>query len=239
MAGRLSAWAGPLLDLFYPPACVSCGRALEDPPAPLCGSCLGMVAPLEGGCGRCGAPRGSEAGRGCPTCLSLGPALESIRSAVWFQGPVPELVHAFKYRGMRRLSDWCAGLMLERPELRALLERADWLAPVPLHPWRRWRRGYNQSTLLARALAEATGRPMREDLLRRVRRTGSQTRLDPDQRRRNIAGAFRVSEEEVVRGGTILLVDDVMTTGTTLHECARELVTAGAAAVLACTFARA
>jgi len=117
-------------------------------------------------------------------------------------------------------------------------EAFDAIVPVPLHWWRRWNRGFNQSELLARALSRSTGIPVR-DALRRTRPTASQAGLSNTARRRNMVQAFRCRREIAVRGKRILLVDDVMTTGSTATACARALKGAGATRVAVLTVARA
>jgi ComF family protein len=138
------------------------------------------------------------------------------------------LVHGLKYAdrhdGVRLLGRWLASAGAE------LLPHADVLVPVPLHPWRLWQRRFNQSALLAQALARQTGHPVTANVLIRVRRTASQVGLSPDQRRRNVEGAFRIraTPHRTVDGRSVVLVDDVRTTGATVEACARALRRAGA-----------
>ena len=162
-----------------------------------------------------------------------------VRSGYWFAGSAPALVHGFKYAGMRWLADFLAGLVAEGRNFAALASRADLFCPVPLHYWRSFRRGYNQSEELTRCLSSKFGRKMSGRTLVRSRRTRTQTRLSPEQRQANVAGAFRVRYPERVSGQKVLLIDDVMTTGATLGACAVALKNAGAAGVFAYTFARA
>jgi len=125
------------------------------------------------------------------------------------------------------------------PAGREVVEPAELLVPVPLHYWRKLRRGYNQSEKLSESLAELSGKELARDVLVRIRRTKSQTRLTPEERKLNVAGAFRVNNPRRIQNRIVLLVDDVMTTGATLGACALTLKTAGAKRVLAYTFARA
>lgn len=116
--------------------------------------------------------------------------------------------------------------------------RADWVVPVPLHPFRVWWRGFNQSELLARPISEKLGIRYGNGLLRRVRNDPKQVGLSGRRRWENVRGAFAASNPAVVKGKTILLVDDVMTTGATLSECARVLKRAGAEKVYGLTLTR-
>ena len=155
-----------------------------------------------------------------------------------YQGELRGIVHAFKYDGRRSLARPLGRLLREAGA--GLLAGADAVVPVPLHPWKRVQRGFNQSADLARALEL----PVRF-VLRRTRPTRTQAGLTPGQRRRNVSGAFALatwpwrSSRADVGGRTLVLVDDVMTTGATLDACARVLKQAGAREVRVLTLARA
>jgi ComF family protein len=168
--------------------------------------------------------------------------VRAARSVCWIPGRSSgAIVHALKYNGWSAV----AGGMAER------MARLDWpadviaeraaLVPVPLAPERERERGYNQSTLLADALAARWRIPVWRGCLARVRSTGTQTRLTPEQRRHNVSGAFRVPApaHAEIRGAHLVLVDDVVTTGATLSECAAALFAAGARIMSIVTFGRA
>jgi ComF family protein len=158
------------------------------------------------------------------------------RGAAVYHGPVVGVVHLFKYSFWPSLADQLTGLIAER--LHALYPgwRPDALIPVPLHKKRlRWR-GFNQSLLLAERLAEFWKTPLIEPLAR-VRNTTPQVRLEPEARLANITGAFSVINEESVRGKRLCILDDVSTTGSTLGECVRVLLEAGAREVRALVLA--
>jgi ComF family protein len=154
-----------------------------------------------------------------------------------YVGSLRQILHAFKYDGRRSLAHPLADLM--RTSGRDVLDGADCVVPVPLHPWRRMRRGFNQAADLAVALGGPPVRP----LLCRVRATAPQADLSAADRRRNVRQAFRVSPlaragtRADIRGQVVVLVDDVRTTGATLHACAEVLATAGASEVRALTAA--
>jgi len=151
-------------------------------------------------------------------------------SASRYEGALREVIHAFKYEGRRSLAKPLGGMV--RNAGAVMLEGCDSVVPVPLHPWRRMRRGFNQ----ARDLTRHLDRPVC-DALWRVRSTASQMALPADARRTNIRGAFICSPFARVEDRILVLVDDVRTTGATLDECAKVLLTAGAREVRALTVA--
>ncbi len=159
------------------------------------------------------------------------------RSAAPYTGTVREALHAFKFLGQASLAAPLLDLILE---VCAGTERlpGDLVVPVPLHPARERERGYNQSALLARRLARRLRLPCRMRALERRRATRAQTELTGRERRRNVLGAFSVAEPRVVRDRHVVLVDDVLTTGATVAECARVLIRAGARTVGVVTVAR-
>lgn len=155
-----------------------------------------------------------------------------------YRGPLRDCVVALKYQGRHKTAERLAVRLLEQENIRAVLAGADLLVGVPLHADRLKERGFNQAALLAGALARMCGLPESAALIRN-RNTPSQTHLSARDRRRNVAKAFSVREGADPGGATIVVVDDVATTGATLRECAATLLTAGAAEVRAITVARA
>jgi ComF family protein len=151
-------------------------------------------------------------------------------SAGRYEGALREIIHAFKYEGRRSLANPLGAMVRDAGS--AILEDSDCIVPVPLHPWRRMRRGFNQ----ARDLARRLDRPV-VDGLWRIRSTASQMALPADARRMNIRGAFICSPFARIDDRAIILVDDVRTTGATLDECAKVLLVAGAREVKALTVA--
>jgi ComF family protein len=197
-----------LLNLLYPPGlvCHACGRDIPPESGGLCEGCKKTLV-------RC-AP------------LQAAQPLDGLYAAFSFEGSVREMIHRLKYDGGLYLAPWFAD-QITLPEFWQI----DCIVPVPLHKRREHSRGYNQSAVLGAALAKKYGIPMTPELLVRVKNTPTQTNLSRTQRRKNIRGAFRAGGRPA--GKSILLIDDVMTTGTTLSACAQTLKRAGANRVYA------
>jgi len=188
-------------------------------------------------CPRCGMPADEKTSQ-CALCANLDSSLGMVLSTTWFMGPVPDVMHRLKYRGMHRLAWPIARFMAGYPAAKSVVEPADILVPVPLYFWRKLRRGYNQSEKIAAALAKICGKELETGALFRIRNTRTQTRLSAEQRKLNVAGAFRVKKPEAVARRVVCLVDDVLTTGATVSACATTLRESGARRVMAYTFAR-
>lgn len=230
-----------LLDGVYPRFCAVCDAEVTTEAGYLCHECLaGLPLVTFPFCDRCGVPVAGKIDHAytCHDCGERPPHYDQARSAARFEGAVRELTHQLKYNH----AFWVL------PDLADLAEAAyrahfadagvDLVAAVPLHARRRRQRGYNQSALLTRALARRAGLRVCNRLLRRERDTGTQTQLTAAARLLNVRGAFSVPHPRLAAGRTVLLVDDVMTTGATLDECARALRAAGAKRVLALSVAR-
>jgi ComF family protein len=227
--------------LLYPPHCVGCGVKQEN--AWLCAGCDAGVKRLDGPkCAVCSRPfDGALDVFECPNCRGEALHMDFAVSVVRAQGLARDLIHRFKYGReftLRRvLGDWLAEA-LDEPRLAASLAREDVvLAPVPLHPARLRERKFNQSEALAEWVARRRGLRV-ERPLRRVRHTTTQTHFDRRQRMRNLREAFALRHNARVTDKSFLLVDDVLTTGSTLDECARVLLEGGASSVRAITIAR-
>jgi ComF family protein len=228
------------LNAVLPPRCLGCGEPVADT-GTLCAPCwsgLSFIAPPV--CAACGYPFAfaEAAGALCGACARDRPVYNRARAALVYdaasRGLILALKHGDRTDSAPSLARWIGGAA------RALLDEADLVAPVPLHRWRLLARRYNQSALLAHALARATGLPCVADLLVRWRRTPSQGGLTARQRRDNVRGAFAVNRARTaaLAGKRVVLVDDVLTTGATAESCARALIQGGAAAVEVATLAR-
>jgi ComF family protein len=201
--------------------CDACEATLPRTGTVLCLSCLHSDEPDVG------APEGACRRHGSSRLAIVGPHYEPT---------LERILHVFKYEGARRLAPWVASLLPEPPGKGTAAWREYVLAPVPLHPTRRASRGFDQAQRLAEIASERWGIPV-AGLLERIRDHGPQARLDGERRRQNVRGVFRAGSEALTRGRPILLVDDVVTTGSTLLEAASVLEEAGASWILAITAA--
>ena len=229
----------PLVDLVFPPRCPLCGGALGEQGG-LCIDCWGGLAiPGEPACTSCQRPLGEglDGQLTCAPCLADPPRHDGIAAATLYTPASRDLVLAFKHGRRIGLATLLGRLMAARlgePE-------GTWLVvPVPLHRWRLWRRGFNQSALLARELARAPSRELAVDALIRTRATPSLGGLGRRERAKALHGSIAVNtrDRERLRGAQVLLVDDVMTSGATSDACVRALRRAGAERVRIACFAR-
>lgn len=230
--------AGAALDALLPPRCLSCGRAV-DRQGGLCGACwsaLTFIAPPA--CACCGLPfeYAVEGENLCGACMAAPPPFARARAVLVYDDASRPLILGFKHGDRTHAAPPFGGWLARAGA--ELLADADLLAPVPLHRWRLFMRRYNQAALLARETGRAAGVVAVPDLLVRRRRTRSQGGLDRQGRHRNVAGAFALRRPGAVEGKRVVLVDDVLTTGATLGECARVLLRAGARRVDVLTLAR-
>jgi ComF family protein len=236
-AGR--AAARQVLDFALPPRCPGCGAVTAEPHR----FCLGCWQALtflgEPCCERCGHPFEYDQGVGaeCGRCLAHPPAYDRMRAAVAYGDIARKVALKLKYSGRPGVAETLAHFM--QRHLGSEPEDAI-LVPVPLHRWRIWKRGYNQSALIASALARRSGRTAEIDLLRRVKATPVLRGLGRRERALAVRGAFKVTNEGRRRlaGRTVVLIDDVHTSGATADACAKALKRAGAARVNILCWAR-
>jgi len=228
---------GGLIDLLLPRLCPICRAAnLTSASAECCADCSAQVRPLPAGCcSRCALPFVADAGSShrCAACLREPPPYSHVYAAGLYDGSLKRALQLFKYSGAVDLDRFLAGLLTP---LLSCLKGDEILVPVPLHPRRLRRRSYNQSLLLARVLARNLQISLDRALLRRIAATPSQQGLDARQRAVNLQGAFRCQAR--LAGETLLVIDDVMTTGATLSACSRALLEAGAGRVDVAVVAR-
>lgn len=240
--GRLARLWRAALDVVYPRHCLTCGVWIEHS---RCGHvCAGCAATVKWvgpeRCLKCGMPLGpfAEPKNQCPFCEGADLRFQRAGAPCRYEGTVRELIHAFKYRGATFLAAGFAELMVRDVTAAKTSEGVDLAMAVPLHWRKRLQRGYNQAELLAARIAGRLKVPLLRGRLVRVKDTPTQTALTRAQRQENLRGAFAVRRPEKVKGKTILLCDDVMTTGATASECARVLRAAGARAVYVSVAAR-
>ena len=236
-AGQL---ARRLADVALPPQCLACHRWTADAGG-LCPSCWGKLRLIaQPYCPRLGIPFAYDIGPHSLSAEAIAdpPPFDRLRAVAVFDDVARRLVHGLKYRDRLELAQWMAGWMVRVGG--PLIAEAALIVPVPLHRRRLWWRRYNQSMLLARSLAEATGKPVASDVLRRVRATAQQIGLSPAEREANVRGAFQVppARKAAVARRRVMLVDDVYTTGATAKAATRALLRAGAASVDVMVFAR-
>jgi ComF family protein len=241
----LRAAANTLLRVLLAPLCAACRAPLEHPvDGAVCPACWTRVPRLTPPlCDLCGDPLPSAAApfRLCHRCLAAPPRYEVARSAGLYAGSLRAIIHAFKYDGRRTLAAALAALMIETGH--EVLSGADAVVPVPMHPWRAMHRGFNQAEDLARQLGLPVWRP-----IRRIRHGPPQASLNGRDRRRNVTLAFGrrhpfsacwdAGRSRLLRNRTVVLIDDVMTTGATLEGCSLALLEAGVAQVRVLTVAR-
>jgi ComF family protein len=222
-------FAADARDLLFPPHCPGCGERLDPiAAAELSDPCRRELPLPEGGlCPGCGIAAAADDGSFCPACRGRH-AMDAVFFAAAYAGTAKAMVHRFKYR-----ADFAAGRLLARllaaKVVAAPTGRIDLVVPVPLHRRRLGGRGFNQAALLARDMGRHLGAPCALSALARSRHTRSLAGLTPHARGRELLGAFKVRVPGRIAGRRILLVDDVLTTGTTAESCCAALKEAGAA----------
>lgn len=229
-----------LLNLIFPPQCLSCDSIVPTH-GTLCAECWGgihfITSPM---CARCGLPFDYDIGDGalCGECLRAPSSYSRARAAMRYDDHSRPLVTRFKYADQTLLAPIYGKWLLSAG--RELISATDVIIPVPLYYWRFVGRRYNQSALLAQAIARHCALPVIPDGLLRKRATLPQAGLTRAQRADNVKGAFAANPKRAGqwRGKSILLVDDVMTTGATIEQCSKALLKGGAASVNVLTLAR-
>jgi ComF family protein len=213
-----------VLDFALPPRCAGCGTIVGEIHS-FCPDCWKRIEFLgDSGCVTCGMPLQATDSAQCGACLARPPRIQRTRAAVAYDELSRGLAIRLKYGRKVAMARYMAPLVADAGGERILV-------PVPLHRTRLWMRGFNQSALVARELSRRLHIATDVLALRRVRRTPPLKGMSPLQRRKTVAGAFKVFDKSAVAGKTVILVDDVLTTGSTAEACARTLKRAGAARV--------
>jgi ComF family protein len=218
--------AGGLIHLVYPPVCWICQQAVPIGHEGFCSLCVQVVTkdPFST-CPRCSSTVGPHVvvEQGCSHCRHESFAFDGAVRLGPYDGPLRDVVLRMKRAGSESLAEGMADLLAARVK-QQIADRIDVVVPVPLHWTRRWKRGFNQTDLLAERLAGALGATYRPRWLRRVRRTDLQTRQSsPQARKANVKNAFATTRWCEAKDRTIVLIDDVMTTGATVNEAAKAL----------------
>ncbi|MFM8358445.1 MAG: double zinc ribbon domain-containing protein [Verrucomicrobiota bacterium] len=235
-------WLAAGLGLLYPNWCQICRRhPAEASDGFVCHACQAAVRRLTPPfCQRCGLPFHGEAEVEftCSNCADLLLHFETARAAVHARGVALEVIHRYKYGQARWFEPLLSRWLIEAAG--PVLATEPWTAvvPVPLHPAREREREFNQAERLARHLADALRLPLRADLVRRTRATGTQTQLSREERQVNVARAFAPTGRGRLDGGSVVVVDDVVTTGSTTSAVAAALRRLGARRVVAWSVAR-
>ena len=238
-----------LAQIIYPPQCTICGNFLweapfveGDFPYSICNNCISGFSLIEAPfCTICGMPFPSEQieNHPCEDCLRTKPFFQGAHAPYRYEGPILEAVLRLKYGKKTFVADSVGPLLAEFVKTRFKNLSSFLIMPVPLHPKRLRKRGFNQSLLLAKHIASRLNGELEFLSLIRTKHTIPQTTLSKRERQKNVKNAFHLKTPETVRKRTILLVDDVATTGNTLNECARILTSGGAETVFCVTLAKA
>lgn len=225
-----------IIDFVLPPHCIICGNYLAPQERIVCDVCWENMSILPSlFCPACKNFL-EEGNLFCRVCTER-KNLCAVRSLGVFDSYYQKVIHGFKYQQKMTLGQRLGKRLGEKLIDDKLVSRFDCIIPVPLHPARKRERGFNQSQILAQELSEATHIPALKKVLKRTRNTKDQTKLTPEERIQNVKGAFDLKDPETVKGKRIILVDDVITTGATLGECARVLSEAGAKQIMGATIA--
>ncbi len=232
MRSRIHTLGWDTLDFLFPPRCAGCDKWGER----YCASCQEQTKLISSSiCQVCGELYPGSSRLVCKRCQSAELFYTSLRSWAYFEGPLQRAIHKLKYK-----RDLGLGEKLAQP-LAELLHAHNWeidlVTAVPLDSARQRDRGYNQSLCLARPLAWETGLPIASSIIKRIKKTKSQVGLSVEERKINVTGAFW-AERKLVNGKSVLIIDDVVTTGSTINSCAEALIRAEASRVYGLTLAR-
>lgn len=231
-----------VFQFFLPPQCPCCERFSEEGKQGFCSNCLSQIRWIEPPfCSICGIPfisREVET-HPCGACVTHRKYFTIARALGAFEGSLQEAIHRWKYEGKTYLTPFFASWMAEGLNRYWEPGSLDLLIPVPLHTRRLRERGFNQALLLAKDLSRRTGIPYRKTILQKKKSTIPQVNLSRAEREKGLSGTFHVIEKEELSGLSVLLIDDVYTTGATVNECSKVLLKGGAERVDVLTLAHA
>lgn len=224
-----------LLDFALPARCAGCAGVIEEVGA-FCPACWGRMEWLgNAGCQQCGLPLAGTEIEMCGRCLADPPKLDRMRAVVAYDDLPRSIALRLKYGRKVALARTMARYMAS---LKGDWDSTSLIIPVPLHRWRLWSRGFNQSDLVARELGRCWGLATSSRVLRRVKRTRPLKGMNHVQRRKAVAGAFAVADAGRIKGRSVILIDDVLTSGSTAEACAKVLRRAGASRIELICWAR-
>ena len=211
-----------ILNFVYPPYCIVCNSHLQQTGRLICDSCWNSFPMID---------ENYDIYDEIKSKIS-GPVYFSNAISVWeFSPAIQDIIHYLKYQNFKTLANRIGIFMANRLKKLEFSKEKTIIIPVPLHKTRMRERGYNQSALLCSVIASESNLPFNDQILQRIRYTQSQTKLNAAERIKNVQNAFKVSSPKEIESKIIVLVDDVITTGATINECAKELIKAGAEGV--------
>lgn len=222
----MKKWIDRILNVLYPKCCPICHRILKKSSMLICGECAGEIAPvMEPRCFLCGKPVREEE-EYCRSCSGKQRSFDQGRGIFLYDERMKASILRYKYDGRRQYGDFYAKAMYIYAQKDIRRWKPDVIVPVPLYPRKRRMRGFNQAEDLAVKLSRYTAIPAETEMLKKIKDTKSQKKINEKERRKNLQGAFEASDS--VKGKKILVVDDVYTTGSTIDAAAASLKEAGA-----------
>ncbi|MEW5922567.1 MAG: ComF family protein [Candidatus Zixiibacteriota bacterium] len=223
-----------LIDFIYPPLCLCCDDYLDNGELPVCPDCIKNLPQLDYPfCNNCRQFLENKA-----VCSDCGDLSLPVFCLGYFTDDLQKMIHQFKYHGFKRLGGELAARLADKYLEKLKHLAADFILPAPLHSIREKSRGFNQAAILADIIGSRIGIPVVTEALMKIRRTKDQAKLNPEQRRKNIKGAFKMSDFDILNK-RIVITDDVVTTGATVNEIALTLREAGGIPVAVCAIAAA
>ena len=224
------------IDLIFPKTCIECNSRLNDKKQILCSDCEQSLDFLTGVCEICGAPKENVS---CEICESNKFFFDKARSIFFFDNTIQNLIHNLKYNEMKGVSEFLGKYTKEYLSKFEPFDKIDFIVPVPLHKVKKRSRGFNQSEFLTRVISEKTNWTHITDLILRKKFTETQTKLSRTKRQENVSDAFKLNPKFNIENKSILIVDDVFTTGATINSTCKLLRNHNANKIYVLTIARA